>query len=83
MKAADPHESGSAMPGQKAWHAVPRRIERSIAIASEIGMNKWKQVCSPLGTKKTSVRRVFSLRCQRLLPPKSPILGDFEPEILA
>ena len=31
----------------------------------------------------TSVRRGFSLRFERLLPPKSPILGDFEPEILA
>ena len=25
----------------------------------------------------------FSLRQERLLPPKPPILGDFEPEILA
>ena len=31
----------------------------------------------------TSVRRGFSLRFERLLPPKSPILGNFEPEILA
>ena len=30
-----------------------------------------------------SVRRDFSFRFERLQPPKSPILGDFEPEILA
>ena len=31
----------------------------------------------------TSVRRGFSLRFERLLPPRSPILGNSEPEILA
>ena len=31
----------------------------------------------------TSVRRGFSLRFERLLPPKSPTLGDFESELLA
>ena len=31
----------------------------------------------------TSVRRGFSLRFERLQPPKSAILGDFESELLA
>ena len=62
--------------GNSYLHSATPERERAIAFGEGA-------IAPEVNNSKTSVRRVFSLRCRRLLPPKSPILGDFEPEILA